>query len=76
MSSDTNKYEIIKDALKISLEAIDNLDPEIILEFNQGRDAFRDGLSQRKNPYSSFTEENKLWLYGFRYQRDNHSDGN
>lgn len=69
------RLDTIKEALKTSLETVDNLDANITYEFKEGRQGFINGLSQKKNPYPSFTDGHELWQYGFRYQRDNHSDG-
>lgn len=75
MKKDNPRLDAIKKALKTSLEAIEDLPSNITFEFNEGKQAFIDGLSQKKNPYPSFTNGHELWQYGFRYQRDNHSDG-
>lgn len=70
----SDKIKTIREALKTSIEAVNSLEPEVISEFNEGREAFTNGVSQKDNPYHG-TEAFQLWQTGFRYQRDNHSDG-
>jgi hypothetical protein len=74
MKKDNIRLATLQDALKTSLEAVEALPSNITYEFNEGREAYKDGLSQKKNPYPSFTHGFELWQFGFRYQRDNYSE--
>lgn len=46
------------------------------LEFEEGKQAYKDGLSQYENPYSGFTEGHEEWengwydAWGEWYQKD------